>query len=119
GAPLDLVLWDLARERLMDRVAVGRLSAEATEEFVAATVGEAEAAPEFAEFVHRRTKGNPALVEEMIRALGGRYRLVRQVGAGGMGRVFQAVDTKTGKVVAAKLLFASSEADLEALLRLP
>jgi tripartite motif-containing protein 71 len=53
----------------------------------------------------------------MLRALGGRYRLVRQIGAGGMGRVFQAVDTKSGKVVAAKILFASSEADLEALLR--
>jgi len=49
--------------------------------------------------------------------LGGRYELVREIGAGGMGRVFQAVDTETGRAVAAKIMIANSEDNLEALLR--
>src|SRR6266536_5808311 len=49
--------------------------------------------------------------------LGGRYQLIREIGTGGMGRVFQAVDTQTGRAVAAKLLLASSEANLDQLLR--
>jgi hypothetical protein len=36
-------------------------------------------------------------------SLGERLRLVRQIGAGGMGRVFQAVDTVNGQSVAVKL----------------
>jgi DNA-binding beta-propeller fold protein YncE/class 3 adenylate cyclase len=115
--PLDRVLRDLNHERLLDRITLARLPAEGTATMVAATVGDMEAAEEFAAFVHRRSKGNPAVIDEMLRALGGRYRLVRLIGAGGMGRVFQAVDTRSGKVVAAKILFASSEADLDALLR--
>ena len=49
--------------------------------------------------------------------LGGRYQVVREIGRGGMGRVFQAIDADTGRSVAAKVLIATGEADLQALLR--
>ena len=53
----------------------------------------------------------------MATLVGNRYRLVHELGSGGMGRVFQAVDTNTGEAVAAKLLTVSSEDNLEILLR--
>ena len=53
----------------------------------------------------------------MSTRLGGRYQVVREIGAGGMGRVFHAVDTETGRSVAAKVLIAGEEIDLQALLR--
>jgi len=114
---LDTVLRELGRERLVERLTLRRLTPEGTGAMVSASVGDMEATHEFADFVHRRTKGNPYFIDEMLRAVAGRYRLLRLVGAGGMGCVFQAVDSKSGKVVAAKILFASSEADLDALLR--
>src|SRR5579864_7420711 len=49
--------------------------------------------------------------------LGGRYQIVREIGVGAMGRVFQAVDTQTGRAVAAKVLIAGGDTDLQALLR--
>jgi serine/threonine protein kinase/sugar lactone lactonase YvrE len=49
--------------------------------------------------------------------LGGRYQLVREIGVGGMGRVFQAVDTETGRAVAAKIMLLEDERDLQSLLR--
>jgi serine/threonine protein kinase, bacterial len=116
-APLDHVIRDLMRERLADRVTVHRLSAEGTADFIASMIGDMEASEEFAEYVHRRTKGNPFFITEILRALAGRYRLVRELGAGGMGRVFQAVDTRTGNQVAAKIMFASRDVDLDLLLR--
>jgi class 3 adenylate cyclase len=115
--PLDRTLRELSREGLVERIPVHRLSPDGTAAMVEATIGETEASEEFAAFVHRRTRGTPYFIEEMLQALGGRYRLVREIGAGGMGRVFQAVDTRTGTTVAAKLMFASGEADLDALLR--
>ena len=49
--------------------------------------------------------------------LGGRYRIVREIGHGGMGQVLQAVDTETGRSVAAKVMIATSDDNLESLLR--
>jgi serine/threonine protein kinase/DNA-binding beta-propeller fold protein YncE len=49
--------------------------------------------------------------------LAGKYELDRQIGMGGMGRVFEAVDLESGRRVAAKVMIAGSEFDLQALLR--
>jgi serine/threonine protein kinase len=49
--------------------------------------------------------------------IGGRYQIVALIGSGGMGRVYQAVDTETGRAVAAKVLMAGSEVELDMLLR--
>jgi serine/threonine protein kinase/sugar lactone lactonase YvrE len=115
--PLREIMRDLDREALVERVTVRRLTEDGTAALVAATIGELDAAEDFVEFVHRRTKGNPFYIDRMLRALGGHYRLVRQIGAGGMGRVFEALDTRTGEAVAAKLMFARTEADPRALQR--
>lgn len=53
----------------------------------------------------------------MSARLGGRYQIVREIGSGGMGRVYQAVDTETGRPVAAKVLIAGEDIDLKGLLR--
>jgi serine/threonine protein kinase/class 3 adenylate cyclase len=115
--PLDVALRDLSREGLVERITLRRFSEDETSALIAATIGEMEASEEFAAYVHRRTRGNPHFILEMLRSLGGRYRILREIGAGGMGRVFEAVDTRTGQHVAAKLMFASSEASFDALLR--
>jgi DNA-binding beta-propeller fold protein YncE/class 3 adenylate cyclase/predicted Ser/Thr protein kinase len=114
---LERWLRDLVRERLAERVSVRRLPAEGTAAMVAATIGDMETTEEFTEFVHSRTKGVPLFVEEMLRSVGGHYRLIREIGAGGMGRVFQAIDTRTGESVAAKIMFTSKEAAVDATLR--
>ena len=53
----------------------------------------------------------------MSTRVGGRYQLLREIGSGGMGRVFQAIDTDTGRAVAAKVLLASEDVKVQALLR--
>jgi predicted Ser/Thr protein kinase len=115
--PLGRTVRELDREGIVTWIPLRRLSEEGTAELVTATIGEVAAPAEFAEFVHRRTKGNPFFIERMLRGLGGRYRLVRQIGAGGMGRVFEAVDTETDRRVAIKLMFARTEAEPRAQLR--
>jgi len=115
--PLRQTVRDLDREGLVERLTIRRFTEEETAALVTTTIGETEGAQDFVEFVHRRTKGNPFYVERMLRALGGHYRLVRQIGAGGMGRVFEAVDTTSGARVAAKIMFARTEADPKALQR--
>jgi serine/threonine protein kinase/DNA-binding SARP family transcriptional activator/DNA-binding beta-propeller fold protein YncE len=114
---LERMMRDLTREGLVDRVAVRRLSLEGTAALVEATVGEMDGSAEFAEFVYRKTRGNPFFVDRMLQTLGGRYTLIRQVAAGSMGRIFETVDTETGDVVAAKIMFSRTEADPRALRR--
>src|SRR4051794_17744075 len=41
---------------------------------------------------------------EQTSVIGGCYRLVQQIGAGGMGLVYQAEDIRTGETVAVKML---------------
>ena len=115
--PLNRAVRDLGREGLVERVPVPRLSLEGTSALVEDILGEMAGPGEFTEFVYRRTRGNPYYIRKMIEALGSRYRLVRQIGAGGMGRVFEAVDTRTGEAVAAKIMFARAEAEPKAQLR--
>jgi serine/threonine protein kinase/DNA-binding beta-propeller fold protein YncE len=114
---LAQVIRDLSREGLQERITLGRLTAGETGEMVRAIMGTAEGDGSFEEYVFRRTKGIPYFIERMLNALGGRYRLSREIGAGGMGRVFEAIDLRTGALVAAKLMFARSEADPHALRR--
>jgi serine/threonine-protein kinase len=52
----------------------------------------------------------------MKATLGGRYHLVRELGAGSMGRVYHALDAETGRAVAAKVLMSRSD-DVDTLLR--
>ena len=115
---LATLLGDLSRERLVERITVRRLSLEETTELTAATMGQNQTvSEEFASFVYRRTKGNPRLIDQLVRSLGGRLELQGEIGAGAMGRVFRAYDRTLEKTVAAKLVLARSEIDLDALLR--
>src|SRR2546426_10057896 len=47
----------------------------------------------------------------------GRYEILSQIGAGGMGEVYEARDTKIGRKVAIKIIPASLALDREALRR--
>ncbi|MBN1772614.1 MAG: protein kinase [Deltaproteobacteria bacterium] len=49
--------------------------------------------------------------------LGGKYRIVRQVGAGGMGRVFEAVHEQTERTVAVKVLSPEAAQQPDTLVR--
>jgi transcriptional regulator with XRE-family HTH domain len=114
---LARTLQDLGRERLAERIIVRRLSLDETIQLVAATMGQEGVSEEFASFVYRRTRGNPRLIDGLVRSLGGRLELRGEIGAGSMGRVFRAVDRSTRNTVAAKLVLARSAVELDALLR--
>lgn len=105
----------MSREGLIERVPLHALGSDETATLIGHLLGDSP--DELTEFVYRRTKGNPFHIVRMLRALGGRYRLIRQIGSGGMGRVFEAEDAQTGERMAVKLTFARTEADPRAVLR--
>ena len=49
--------------------------------------------------------------------LGGKYRIVRQIGSGGMGRVFEAIHEQTERTVAVKVLSAEAAQQPDTLVR--
>ena len=49
--------------------------------------------------------------------IGGKYRLARKIGRGGMGAVYGAVHEQIGKSVAVKVLHAGGDADDELVAR--
>lgn len=60
--------------------------------------------------VEQRTPSTHA-IPPTLEQLGGRYTRVREIGTGGMGRVYQALDRETGETVALKVLRAEIAAD--------
>lgn len=60
--------------------------------------------------VEQRASSSPA-TPPTPEQLGGRYTLAREIGTGGMGRVYQALDRETGETVALKVLRAEIAAD--------
>lgn len=67
--PLEAALRDLARERLLERVPVRRLSVEGTRALIGATLGDEPISEEFSQALHSRAEGNPFFTHEMVRAL--------------------------------------------------
>ncbi len=72
--PLEAALRDLARDHLLERVPVKRLSAAGTRALIAATLSEegrdgAEASDDFARLLYSRTEGNPFFTQEVLHAL--------------------------------------------------
>lgn len=115
--PLARSMRDMVREGVVERLTLTRLGPQETFALVGSLVPDGQTLSEFSEYVYHRTRGNPLFVRKVVHALGGRYRLVRQIGAGGMGRVFEAVDDRTGECAAVKLMFARAEVDPKAILR--
>jgi transcriptional regulator with XRE-family HTH domain len=111
------VIRSLTHDRLAERLTVRRLSLDETSTMVADLMGKDNASEEFGSFVYRRTKGNPLLVESLVRSLGGRLELQGEIGAGSTGRVFKAFDRRTDLVVAAKLVLAREGIEPEDLRR--
>jgi DNA-binding beta-propeller fold protein YncE/transcriptional regulator with XRE-family HTH domain len=114
---LAALLRDLSRERLVERMTVRRLSLEETTELIATTMERQDVSEELASFVYRRTKGNPRLIDQLVRSLGGRLELQGEIGAGSTGRVFRAFDRTLQHVVAAKLVLARTAIELDGLMR--
>jgi tetratricopeptide (TPR) repeat protein/transcriptional regulator with XRE-family HTH domain len=67
--PLAAALRDLGRDKLAERVAVRRLSADGTAALVSATMGAGEVSPELVAPLHQRADGNPFFTQELLRAL--------------------------------------------------
>jgi sugar lactone lactonase YvrE/transcriptional regulator with XRE-family HTH domain len=111
------IVRSLTREGVAQQVSLRRLTREGTAQLMASRIAALEGAEDFVELVYRRSKGNPFYIERMIHGLGDRYRLVRRIGSGGMGQVFEAVDVQTGHRVAVKVLLARTEVDPQALHR--
>lgn len=84
--PLGRAIRHVAREGLVERVAVRRLMREGTAALVTSLLGPMAAAEEFVDFVHHRTRGNPFFIGKMLEAVGGATgwfaRLAQAVWAG-------------------------------------
>jgi predicted ATPase len=85
--PLEGMLGELVRERLVDEVHLRRLSADGTSALVGARLGAASAPDDLISFVHSRAQGNPFFTEELLAALveqgalsGNDRRLVKRLG---------------------------------------
>jgi serine/threonine-protein kinase len=115
--PLGVAVRDMAREGLIERIPLSRLGPEETGRMASSLMDDAHVPADFLEFVYRRTRGNPLYIRKLVSALGGRYKLGHQIGAGGMGRVFAALDRQTQDPTAVKLMFVRTEADPKAVLR--
>jgi serine/threonine-protein kinase len=115
--PVSQALRDMAQEGLVERIALRRLSPDETAGLVRGALGDAPGIDAFADYVYRRTRGIPFFIDRLLHVLGGRYRLVKPVGAGGMGWVFEAEDVTSGDRVAVKIIFARREAEPRMLVR--
>ena len=67
--PLEGALRDLQRERLVERIAVRRLSAEGTRALIGAVLRVEEVSEAFAGLLHGRAEGNPFFTGELLRDL--------------------------------------------------
>jgi serine/threonine protein kinase, bacterial len=112
---LAQAVQDLTRERLAVRITLRPFIPEETATLAAVLMGQEQVSEEFAGFLHRRSKGNPRYIEELVQSLGGRLELEGLIGAGAMGHVFAAYDRKTDRAVAAKLILARGELSAETL----
>ncbi|MFQ5838836.1 MAG: protein kinase [Thermoplasmata archaeon] len=69
SSPLSELLFDLNRERLLNRVSLQRLDAAKVARMIGETFGEAEVSQELRDLIYERTGGNPFFVEEVLRSL--------------------------------------------------
>lgn len=67
--PLAAALVEWNRERLVTRLALGRLSLVETRLFLATLFGQETVGEPFANAIHKETEGNPFFLEEVIKAL--------------------------------------------------
>jgi DNA-binding SARP family transcriptional activator len=67
--PLERVLLDLAREELVERIVLHRLSPNDTAALIGTTLGEAAPAPEIVELILNPTEGNPFFIQQIVRSM--------------------------------------------------
>ncbi len=67
--PLSPLLLNLNRERILQKVALQRLTTTDVSLLISSQLGGEVVAPEFVKLVHSRTGGNPFFVEEVLRSL--------------------------------------------------
>lgn len=78
--PLEAALRDLTREKLVERIAVKRLSLDGTRALIGATMREVSISDDFAHLLYERTEGNPFFTQEVVQALVERGDLFRRDG---------------------------------------
>ena len=66
--------------------------------------------------VEIRTDGKTQVITHSARKIG-RYRIIAQIGEGGMGKVFKALDVTLGRIVAIKVLSERATTEEKAVLR--